>query len=103
MVILTKDKFLTAINVLVHPSTKFFSPSITDITSTLYQMGYLKKIKGIGEFKKNQLPAVWQFVCYFVIHSLSGRTGGMDNMGLKLLEIVRSIFTAHDVKYGQIL
>ena len=76
---------------------------MADITSTLYQMGYQKKIKGIGEFKKNQLSAVWQFVYHFVIHSLSDRTGGTDNMGLKLLELVWSIFTGHDVNYGQIL
>ena len=103
LVILTKEKFLNAINLLVHPSTKFFTPSTTDILSALYQMGYQKKLKGIGEFKNNQLPAVWQFVCHFVICSLSGRTRGTDNMGLKLLELVWSIFTGHDVNYGQIL
>ena len=40
LVILTKEKFLNAINLLVHPSIKFFSPSVADITTTLYQMGY---------------------------------------------------------------
>ena len=85
LVILTKEKFLTPINLLVHPSIKVFTPSMADILSALYQMGYQKKIKGIGEFKKNQLLAVWQFVCHFVICSLFGRTGGIDNMGLKLL------------------
>ena len=60
LVILSKEKFLTAINLLVHPSIKFFSPSMGDITSALYQMGYQKPIRGIGEFKKNQLPVVWQ-------------------------------------------
>lgn len=103
LVIMTKDKFLNAINLLVHPSNKFFSPSITDITSTLYQMRYQKKLKGIREFKKNQLPTVRQFVCHFMIRSLSGRTGGTDNMGLKLLEFLWSIFTGHDVNYAQIL
>ena len=103
LVILTKEKFLTTINLLVHPSIKVFTQSMMDIISALYQMGYQKKIKGIGEFKKNQLPAVWQFVCHFVIRSLSGRTGGTENMGLKLLELVWSNFTGHDVNYGQIL
>ncbi|XP_052621215.1 uncharacterized protein LOC111897072 [Lactuca sativa] len=102
LVMLTKEKFLTAINLLVHPSIKVFTPSMADILSALYQMGYQKKIKGIGEFKKNQLPVVWQFICHFVICSLFDRTGGTDNMGLKLLELVWSIFTAHDVNYGQI-
>ena len=79
---------MNAINLLVHPSTKFFSPSIMDITTSLYQMGYHKNLKGIGEFKKNQLPTVWQFVCHFVICGLLGRTGGTDKMGLKLLKLV---------------
>ena len=100
LVILTRDNCLNAINLLVHPSKNFFTPSITEITTSLYQMGYQKKLKGIGEFKKNQLPAVWQFVCHFVIRSLSGRTGGTDNMGLKLLELVCGIFTGHDVNVG---
>ncbi|KAL7589609.1 hypothetical protein Lser_V15G41252 [Lactuca serriola] len=103
LVILTKEKFLSAINLLIHPSVKFFTPSMADVTTTLYQMGYQKKVKGIGEFKKNQLPAVWQFVCHFIIRSLSGRTGGTYNMGLNPLELVWSIFTGHDVNYGQIL
>jgi len=88
LVILTKEKFLTSINLLIHPSIKIFTPSLSDITTALYQMGYQKPIRGVGEFKKNQLPAVWQFVCHFVIRCLSGRTGGIDNMGLKLLELV---------------
>ena len=66
-------------------------------------MGYQKKLRGIGEFKKNQLPAVWQFVCHFIIRSFSCRTGGTKNMGIKLLELVRSIFTGNPVNYGQIL
>ncbi|KAL7615706.1 hypothetical protein Lser_V15G03411 [Lactuca serriola] len=103
LVILSKEKFLNIINLLIHPSIKVFTPSMADITSALYQMGYQKKIKGIGKFKKSQLPTVWQYVCHYVIHSLSGRTGGIDNMGLKLLELVWSIFTGHDVNYGQIL
>lgn len=49
LLILNKDKFLTAINLLVHPSTKFFSPCVTYILSSLYQMGYQKKFKGIRE------------------------------------------------------
>ena len=40
LVILTKEKFLNAINLLVHPSTMVFTPSTTDILSALYQMGY---------------------------------------------------------------
>ena len=103
LVIPTKEKFITAINLPVHPSIKTFTPSMADILYALYQMGYQKKTKGIGEFKKNKLPAVWQFVCHFVIRNLSGRTGGTDSMGLKLLELVWSIFTSHDIIYGQIL
>ncbi|KAL7616498.1 hypothetical protein Lser_V15G02342 [Lactuca serriola] len=103
MILWSNEKFLNAINLLVHPSIKIFTPSMADITSALYQMGYQKKIKGIGEFKKNQLPVVWQFVCHFIIRSLSGRTRGTENMGLKLLELVWSIFTGHDVNYGRIL
>ena len=53
LVILTKEEFLSAINLHVHPSTKFFIPSVKDIFSALCQMGYQKKLKGIGEFKKN--------------------------------------------------
>lgn len=66
-------------------------------------MGYQKKLKGISEFKKNQLPTVWQFVCHIVIRSLSGRTGGTDNMGIKLMELVWSIYTSNAMNYGQIL
>ena len=66
-------------------------------------MGYQKKLEYIGEFKKNQMPAVWQFVCHFIIRSLSGKTVGTDNMGLKLLELVWSIFTRNDVNYCKIL
>ena len=58
LVILTKEKFLTAINLLVHPSVKIFTPSMANMLYALYQMGYQKKIKGVGEFKKNQLPMV---------------------------------------------
>ena len=65
-------------------------------------MGYQKKLKVVGEFK-NQLPAVWQFVCHFVIRSLSGRTGGTYNMGMKLLDIIWSIYTGNAVNYGQFL
>ena len=36
LVILTKDNFLNAINLLVHPSTKFFTSSVTDIINSLY-------------------------------------------------------------------
>ena len=38
LVILTKEKFLRSINLPVHPSIKFFSPSMVDITASLYQM-----------------------------------------------------------------
>ena len=103
LVVLTKTKFLEAINLRVLPSTRIYSPSANDITSTLYQMGYQKKLKSIGEFKTNQLPTVWQYVCHFVIWSLSGRTGGIDNMWLHLLEILWSIFIGNAVNYGQIL
>ncbi|CAH1412948.1 unnamed protein product [Lactuca virosa] len=43
LVILNKEKFLNAINLLVYPSTKVFTPSMADILSALYQMGYQKK------------------------------------------------------------
>ncbi|XP_023752234.1 uncharacterized mitochondrial protein AtMg00820-like [Lactuca sativa] len=36
LVILSKEKFLSAINLLVHPSIKIFSPSMADVTSALY-------------------------------------------------------------------
>lgn len=49
LVVITKDKFLNAINL----STRFYSPSTNDVVSNLYQMGYQKKLKGIREFKKN--------------------------------------------------
>lgn len=48
MVVLTKSKFLEATNLRVPPNTQFCNPSTADIITTLYQMGYQKKIKGIG-------------------------------------------------------
>lgn len=54
-VVLTKTKFLEAINLRVLTSTKFYSTSPNDFISTLLQMGYQMKIRGISEFKKNQL------------------------------------------------
>lgn len=36
LVVLTKDKFLSTINLRVLPSTKFNSPSTTNVFSTLY-------------------------------------------------------------------
>lgn len=97
LVVLTKNKLLEAISLRVLPSIKFCSPSLNDVISTLYQMGYRKKLKGIKELKKNQFPMVWQFVCHFVIISLSSRIGGINNMGIKLLEIVWSFFTSNAV------
>lgn len=100
MVVLTKEKFLNSIHLRVLPATKFYSLSTNDVFDALYQMGYQRKLKGIGEFMKNQLLAVWQFVCHFLIRSLSGRTGGIDNMGIMLLEIVWSIYMGNVVNYG---
>lgn len=101
--VLTNDKFMRSINLRFLSSTKFYSPSPNDMVATLYQICYQKKLKGIEEFKKNQLPAVWQFVCHLIIRSLSGRTGGTDNMGIKLLEIVYIIYTGNAVNYWRIL
>lgn len=82
LVVLTKEKFILTINLGVLPSTKFHTPSTTNVFTTLYQMGYQKKLKGVAEFKRNQLPSVWQFVCHYVIRCLSGRTGCTNNMGI---------------------
>lgn len=103
LVVLTKEKFILTIILGVLPSTMFHTPSTTNVFTTLYQMGYQKKLKGVAEFKRNQLPSVWQFVCHYVIRCLSGRTGCTDNMGIKLLEIIWSIFMGNAVNYGQIL
>lgn len=54
-----KAKFLETVNLRVISTTKFFSPSTNNVISTLYQMGYQKKLWRIGELEKNQLPAVW--------------------------------------------
>lgn len=62
LVVLTKEKFIKDISLRVLPSTKFYSPSTNGIFSTLYQMGYQEKFKGVSEFKKGKLPAVWQYV-----------------------------------------
>lgn len=59
MVVLTKEKYLSAINLMILPSKKFYTTSSTDVFSTLYQIGYQEKLKGVGEFKKCKLPAVW--------------------------------------------
>lgn len=40
LVVLTKEKFLFVINLRVPSSTKFYSPSIMDVFSALYQKGY---------------------------------------------------------------
>lgn len=63
-------------------------------------MGYQGKLKGVAIFKKGKLLVVWQYVFHYVIRCLSGRTGGIDNMGIPLLEIVWSIFTGNPVNYG---
>lgn len=101
--VLTKEKFIVAINLRVLPSTKFNSPSTTYVFFAHYQMGYMAKLKGIGELKKSKLPVVWKFVCHFVIRFLSDRTGGIDNMVKQLLDIVWSIDTGNAVNYGQII
>lgn len=72
LVVLTKEKFLSAINLRVLHGTKLVTPSVNDIITTLYEMGYQKKLKGIIEFKKKKLPAIWQLLCHFIIRSLSG-------------------------------
>lgn len=97
--VLTKDKFLSSINLKVLPSRKFYSPSTTDVFFALYPMSYQKRLKGVGEFKKTKLPAIWQFVCHYVIRSFSGIIEGTDNMGKKHLDIVWSIFTGNTVDY----
>lgn len=66
-------------------------------------MGYKSKLKGITEYKKGKLPAIWEYVCHYVISCLSRRTGGMDNMGKPLLDIVWSIFIGNAMNYGNIL
>lgn len=73
-----------------------------DFFSALYQMGYQVKLKGVGDFKKSKMSTVWQFVCHYIIRSLSGRTGGTDNMGKQLQDTVWSIFTGNGFNYGQI-
>ena len=70
VVVLSKEKSLNAINLRVLPTMKFYSPSTNDVFSTLYQMGYQKKLRGVIEFKKNQLLVVWKFMCHFVIRCL---------------------------------
>lgn len=93
LVVLTKQKFLEAINFGVSPSTEFYTPSNNDIFVAPYQMGYQSKLKGVAELKKAKLLAVWQYIFHYVIRCLSGRTGGTDNMGQPLLYIVWIIFT----------
>lgn len=58
LVVLTKEKFMSAISLKMMPSTKFYSPNTTNVFIALYQMGYQAKLKGVGELKKNKLPAV---------------------------------------------
>lgn len=103
LVVLTKEKFMEAINLRVLPSTKFYTPNTIDIFAALYQIGYQAKLKGITKFKKGKLPTVWQYVFHYIIRCLSGRTGGTDNTGNPLLDIVWSIFTENPVNYGNFL
>lgn len=57
LVVLTKEKFHSAINLSLLPSTKFYSSSTTYVFSALYQMWYYVKLKEVGKFKKSKLPS----------------------------------------------
>lgn len=49
LVVLSKKKFQTTINLRIFPSSKFYTPSSTDVFFTLYQIGYQTNRKGVGE------------------------------------------------------
>ncbi|KAL7594601.1 hypothetical protein Lser_V15G29705 [Lactuca serriola] len=59
LVILNKDKFLTAINLLVHPSTKFFLPSVTDIPLEFERLNrfHVKHGSSIEKIWSNDRPS----------------------------------------------
>lgn len=82
---------------------EFRCPIYCDVFSTLYQMGYQARLKGVSGFKIEKYPVVWQNVCHYVIRFLSVRTGGTDNMGKPLIDIFWSIFTGNRVNYVHIL
>lgn len=103
MVVLTKSKFLDAINLRVMSSNVLNKPSNDDVFKVLYKMRYRKRLKGVADFKKGKLPTVWQFVCHYLICCLSGRTGGTGAMGKQLLDLLWSIFTGEAVNSETIL
>lgn len=102
MTILTKSKFLEAINLWVLPSTLFKNPSKEDFFKALYKMGYQDKLKGVVDFKKRKLLVFWKFICHYMIQCLSGRIGGTDAMRIQLLDLLWSIFIGKAIDYGTI-
>lgn len=57
MVVVTKSKFLEAINLEILPSTIFMNLN-NNIFKALYKMEYEAKLKGVAEFKKGKLLGV---------------------------------------------
>lgn len=101
--VLTKKKFLDAISLIIPANIVFKSPSNEDVFMDLYKMACQVKLKSLANFKKGKLPTIWQFLCHYIIWSLSGRIVSKDAMGKQLLHILWSIFIGELVDYGTIL
>lgn len=102
-VVLTKKKFLDAINLKIPTNTMLKSSSNEVVLKYLYKIGYQEKLKGVLYSKKRKLPAVWQLTCHYIIQCIFGLTGGTVAMGKQLLYMFWSIFINEPVDYGAIL
>lgn len=57
--ILSKKKFLDAINLRVPTKAMFKSPTNTYVFKDFYKKEYQEKLKGVAYFKKGKFPDVW--------------------------------------------
>lgn len=88
MVMLSKAKFLSSINLRVPLNTSFKGPSNRDVFKALYRMCDPSKLKCIADFEKAKLLVVWQFVCHYLIRCLFSKTDDTDSMGKQFLDIL---------------
>lgn len=89
-VTLDKKVFASALDFPYHGPAKvyFDPPSQADYITIMYRMGYEYSMDSISQFRKGYLSPLWHCIVHLCIRSLTGKTGGTDQISKRMVELV---------------
>lgn len=99
---LDRSVFASSLSLMVRQDT-YPEPTQEELICMLYQMEYKHPLKNLSSLKKSCLSPLWQCVMHYCVRSLTGKTGGTDQMSRRMLELLWSLYTSRPVDYAGIL